>query len=504
MNISFMARRLRRTYRRRRRYRPRRRFRRGRFRAAATQRQTSRFVVKSMNPGVIQIAPSGFLGGGENAQVAPNFAGTACISAYQNLLTSNYFQSLAKMYDQFKLDSFKVKITPTQSVLLQGQKQAVFVSAWDRNGVTNHQSIPSFNEIASYGSSFQRTVNLDATSWTATRKIFASTIMEKSSYMPTSVPGDNNITNLGNAQDYRFPWNPQLLIGILCTVGVPTTQSVNQPLGQVTFSGTQSWSFMCEFTWHLTFRGLRYDAPSSAPMVNARMVTNTTAAVGLGRYSVQPTIDQTQLPQQAMSIITQTPGSLGPISGTGRNLVFRPFSIVVDSFFQFTPVFIQDKVLGVGGTKTINNYSDNITVGKVEEYGEYCAAVYIGVGFATIPSQTSVSVVIYPNRQVEYTTKATTIFSIPSIPLKWCFSRIGQILLGTGALDASPSNPFTLNIPYFLDGKSFTASVNINNFAQATGPIVEQILLAQANVNNVQYSYDSGQTSQIIDIFPTI
>ena len=171
---------------------PRRRFRRYRRRrygrrvyrrrAQAQQRTKSRFVVKTTTVSNIVIAPSA---PGITADASyPNYAGTASLSVFNNLVKSSYFTSIAKMYDAVRLDWVKVKITPTTSVLLQDQKQAVFVSAWDRNGLTNPKEPPNFAEIASYSSAFQRAINLQATSWSATRKIFATSVAEKSFLSP--------------------------------------------------------------------------------------------------------------------------------------------------------------------------------------------------------------------------------------------------------------------------------------------------------------------------------
>ncbi len=177
-----MARRLRRRTARRRRYRVARRTRRFRRKAAAQQRQSSRFVVKSTMVSNIIInssAPSSTLN-----ETYPNYAGTVTLSAYNNLVKSLYFASIAQMYDQVRLDWVKVKITPTTSVMLQNQKQAIFVSAWDRNGLTNPSKPPNFAEICSYSSAFERAINLQATSWSASRKIYASSVVKSSLSQP--------------------------------------------------------------------------------------------------------------------------------------------------------------------------------------------------------------------------------------------------------------------------------------------------------------------------------
>lgn len=490
-----MVRRLRRTYRRRRRYRPRRRYRRGKARAAATQRQTGRFVVKSMNPGVIQISASGYTGEDGNNQIAPNFAGTACISAFQNLSSSNYFQSLAKMYDQFKLDSFKVKITPTQSVLLQGQKQAVFVSAWDRNGITNKDNVPSFNEIASYGSAFQRTVNLDASSWTATRKIFASTILEKASYQPTSIPDQNNIVNLGNDQNYSFPWNPQLLIGILCTVGVPGGAQDNA-LGKVSFSGTQSWAFMCEFTWTLTFRGLRYDAPTSAPMVNARMVTNTTAAIGLGKYNVQPTIDQSQLPENVSSIRPYNPPSLGP-NAYGSSLVISNFRIERSQYLQILPSLqlYESSPKNVFQAQSFD-YQVNIPADSTVPESQLSIACF--AGRMRSGSITTCSIVLY-HTFIGLKITLANIINFTDLNFSGAYTIFGSLIY-EGTISASIGIPVNFIGDVYWNNQSSQMTISTKDIAETNKYTVLKLFTSSDPVQHVQLAFDGGSSTVINNV----
>ena len=245
-----MARRLRRRTARRRRYRVARRTRRFRRKAASQQRQSSRFVVKSTMVSNIIInssAPSSTLN-----ETYPNYAGTVTMSAYNNLVKSLYFASIAQMYEQVRLDWVKVKITPTTSVMLQNQKQAIFVSAWDRNGLTNTKKPPNFAEICSYSSAFQRAINLQATSWSASRKIYASSVAEKSFFfVPTSVvkslSEDKTLStgfNLTPGQSLAVPWNPQLLLGVLLSASTygnniqyPTLQNTRRGISSASLNG---------------------------------------------------------------------------------------------------------------------------------------------------------------------------------------------------------------------------------------------------------------------------
>lgn len=265
--------------------------------------------------GSLQIAPTGYLNEGS----APNFGGTTAISVYRNLIASNYFASLVKMYDQFRLDSCKIKIIPTQSVLLRGQKQAVFVSAWDRNGISNPKGVPSFSEIASYSSAFQKAVNMDATSWSATRKIYASSIQEKGLFLPTSTLNDSLFSgaNVSSGQQTIAPWNPQLLFGVMCASTTPVVNDVGGGMDLNTFVNYQTWNYIIQFEWGVTFRGLRYDSPDeAAPLVNANYTNNTTAAVALGQYNIQPNDPPAGAPNKVIPNVQPAVGLLPPTGGT--------------------------------------------------------------------------------------------------------------------------------------------------------------------------------------------
>ncbi|AWY06805.1 MAG: capsid protein [Circoviridae sp.] len=290
--LILMARRLRRRYARRRRTSRRTFRRRRRARAAANgQRQTARFVVKSSGTDNLIInsqAPTGIAD-----QAVPNYAGTAAIGAYQNLIKSSYFTSIAKMYDQVRVDWMKVKITPTMSVLLQGQKQALFVSAWDRNGVTNPKNVPGFAEISSYSSAFQRPINLDATVWSVTRRINAVTLAEKSLFLPTSAllaaTGSTELSDTGLAltigQTLAAQWNPQLLIGVM--LSATSFSAVSNAPTRTLLAQTQTWNYFAQIEFGLTFRGLRYDVPDGpAPMVQTYSVVNPAAQPGVDATTV--------------------------------------------------------------------------------------------------------------------------------------------------------------------------------------------------------------------------
>lgn len=219
------------------------------------------------------------------------------------------------MYDQVRVDWMKVKITPTMSVLLQGQKQALFVSAWDRNGVTNPRNIPGFAEIASYSSAFQRPINLDATVWSVTRRINAVTIAEKSLFLPTSAllsAAGGDISNTGLAltigQTLAAQWNPQLLIGVM--LSATSYSATLQAPERTALAQTQTWNYFTQIEYGLTFRGLRYDVPNGpAPMVQTYSVINPVAQPNVDYTTVDSSLPPTGPVRPPVATI---PGVFGP------------------------------------------------------------------------------------------------------------------------------------------------------------------------------------------------
>lgn len=329
-----MVRRTTRRYARRRRGYRRRAFRRrvyGKRRAASQQKQRANFLIKSTYSGFIRIDPIAKynIGNRVDLEFPNNVGGSAALSVYRNLVKSNYYNSVRTMYDQVRVNSCKITITPTQSILAAGNKQGIFISAWDRNGVDDGKRPPGFNEIASHSSAFQKPLNLEATSWKATRKIYASTIVEKSAWLPTSTLAsqalqDDTGLNLNQGQNLSVPWNPQLLIGVLCSV------SSVMPLNTC-----QSWGFLAQFEWSVTFRGLRYDVPDNdGSMQQVQAVVNPSAApltgdsaLPTGRQLQKSIVDQlsTFIPPQGATFIEDAVFHSFEITNTAIN---SPFTLV--------------------------------------------------------------------------------------------------------------------------------------------------------------------------------
>lgn len=253
----------------------------GKRKAASQQKQRAHFLVKSTYTGFIRIDPiSQYNIGTRQEYSSSNVGGSASLSVYRNLMKSNYFNNIRSMYDQVRVNSCKITIIPTQSVLATGVKQAIFVSAWDRNGVDQPTRPPGFSEIASHSSAFQKPLNLETTTWKATRKISISTLAEKSAWIPTGALVDQDGHGSGfersSGQSYSMPWNPQLLIGILVS-----------PSSANALPTSQTWGFVAQFEWSLTFRGLRYDlVHDDGAVQQVQAVINPAAAPSVGNTAV--------------------------------------------------------------------------------------------------------------------------------------------------------------------------------------------------------------------------
>lgn len=348
----------------RRRYFRRRKFY-GKRRAASQQKQRAHFIVKSTYSGYIRIDPiSSYVVGNREEYQSSNVGGTAALSICRNLIKSNYFNNIRIMYDQVRINSCKITIVPTQSVLATGVKQAIFVSAWDRNGVDQSQHPPSFSEIASHSSAFQKPLNLESTAWKATRKISVSTLAEKSAWIPTGALAGQTVGDSGffasQGQILGMPWNPQLLIGILVS---PTSAN--------SLGTSQTWGYVAQFEWSLTFRGLRYDiANDDGAVQQVQAVVNPVAAPSVGNTAVA--FGNPELAADVAQQGTQIPMSLfTPV----RDTVYTSYFVTNWSISSpFTVIPPTNYVTVEGTTATVpntNNQPDAWTTIVVYAYGEY-------------------------------------------------------------------------------------------------------------------------------------
>ena len=184
--------------------------------------------------------------------VPANSNGSTIVRNVTKLLCSTeFFQHYAAMYDQFKIDGVSVSAEIVYNTF--GQAAMTFpnvISAWDRNGIdkatasvtfsgvtqTNAPVVPGPYQVASYSSAVSRAYYPGAR-WGITRRLVASSLQEKSIYLPTVKTAE-----VMTESSLYAAWNPDFLLSVLLGANTPTCQSLVFNL---------SWS------WVLSLRGLR-------------------------------------------------------------------------------------------------------------------------------------------------------------------------------------------------------------------------------------------------------
>lgn len=140
--------------------------------------------------------------------------GTFALNIYDLLRKSEFYQSYANMYDEFKIDNVKVKLIPTKYNVTVGDGEAGYQSftvytAWDRTGLNANQLFLSVNnsdddgyigsnsnsnsglyctvgsDITTYSSAESRQISIGQNS-TIVRWLKPKTIQEKSQWISTS------------------------------------------------------------------------------------------------------------------------------------------------------------------------------------------------------------------------------------------------------------------------------------------------------------------------------
>lgn len=266
---------------------------RGNMRAANQQSDTSDVVINLMTK-----CKAGVTGTTD----VPN-QGTAALNIFELLNKSEFFASYSNMYDQFRITSIKVKVTPVswqtynQYNIPTGQNNApgmpadaatydypqalTVVTAWDRtgldatqyqhDGLQHYQTITIGDNITTYSSAKSQQLVAGAT-FNCIRYLYPSSQQEKALYFSTNDlvaqlspnPGDvwyrqntveegyasTNICNIG--ANPNCPFKPTFLLGILAI------DSPNYgPEEAATTHKIHPVIFNLEFDIGVTFRGLR-------------------------------------------------------------------------------------------------------------------------------------------------------------------------------------------------------------------------------------------------------
>ena len=137
--------------------------------------------------------------------------GTYALNIWDLLRKSEFYQSYSNMYDQVKINSVKIKLTPKSYTISNSNSYKAFTicTAWDRTGLSNeqitlqHQVINSDNEIgllgnkdgiyvsvsaddvATYSSAVSKSLNPN-TNTSIVRYLYPSSMAEKSAYVNTA------------------------------------------------------------------------------------------------------------------------------------------------------------------------------------------------------------------------------------------------------------------------------------------------------------------------------
>lgn len=163
-------------------------------------------------------------------------------NAYHVLANSPMFQAISQLYDQVKVDAVRVKLAQSYAngTYQNIQNPATIVTYWDRNGV---DGIPTIDQAGTYSSAIKTTALVGGT-FKQTRYIYASTMQEKSFFVPVSrVDTMGQAANAGATE--TVPWKP--------TFGITFRSNVqNGDANAVVVARFQlEWAIVC------TFRGMR-------------------------------------------------------------------------------------------------------------------------------------------------------------------------------------------------------------------------------------------------------
>lgn len=199
----------------------------GEFRAANQQNDSCRQILKWSNEQTITV--------NTNAT-----EGSTYFNGWKALQNSGFYNNFAQMYDQIKLNGIRVKITllAASSSIYSATNNPVFVSAWDRNGKSNSSNTLTYAIVSSYGSAQTRPLTQGA-NFGVMRSVYASTMAEKSQYLPTSELAMNDWDD-----DRAIVFKPSLLLSIH-SAGTTSAQ--------------QELKFNVEWMFDVTFRGTRND-----------------------------------------------------------------------------------------------------------------------------------------------------------------------------------------------------------------------------------------------------
>ncbi|GAT98798.1 hypothetical protein CL6EHI_154760 [Entamoeba histolytica] len=292
----------------------------GNLKAAFQQRDSTQVVLNATE--TVQLA------------IPANTNGATTVMNVTKLLCGmEFFQYYAGMYDQFKIDGVSVSAEIVYNTF--GQAAMTFpnvITAWDRNGIdkavasqvtqegqgvlSNVPIVPGPYQVSSYSSAVSRAYYPGAR-WGITRRSFASSLQEKSIYLPTVKTAE-----VLTESTLYAAWNPDFLLSVL--------------LGNQTAT-CQTLVFNLTWSWVVSLRGLRKSTLDviPTPAANSLGYANTNAGtVASGTNNAMIPVSMTTTNQGGV-VTTDNPIYTSMVQTTGGQLSGSSNTWTVDSFKMY-------------------------------------------------------------------------------------------------------------------------------------------------------------------------
>ena len=295
------------------------------------------------------------------------------VNMWKLLSGSSYGPILSKLYDEVRLDSVKLDFVFKSADGLVSTSPAYIVAfAWDRNGISTSEvgsdgvpkALPS-----DYSSVVQRNGNFYQ-AFKYSTSVYASSMAEKSQYVPASALADYNSSGVGDMLKYLTTVNSTYYNGgsyvfrptILVSLRVPTVA-----ITSAVFSVTASFNVTC--------RGIRMLATGPFNLPDGSFATENDVRLGKSYYNDAGNIETGTLvtlsPQQI--VVSQLGGDIQ----IGTPGVFYDGSTVVH--FEDTPdnpltYNISHYSVGTDRVYLASSFSDSIFSYEFDsQLGEYIA-----------------------------------------------------------------------------------------------------------------------------------
>ncbi|GAB1227582.1 hypothetical protein ENUP19_0345G0004 [Entamoeba nuttalli] len=311
-------------------------------RATATRPTSSRRNLRSTMAGNLKAAfqqrdsTQVVLNATETVQLAipANTNGATTVRNVTKLLCgTEFFQHYAGMYDQFKIDGVSVSAEIVYNTF--GQAAMTFpnvITAWDRNGIdkavasqvsqdgqntlSNVPIVPGPYQVSSYSSAVSRAYYPGAR-WGITRRLVASSLQEKSIYLPTVKTAE-----VLTESTLYAAWNPDFLLSVL--------------LGNQTAT-CQTLVFNLTWSWVVSLRGLRKSTLDviPTPAANSLGYANTndgTVASGTNNAMIPVSMTTTN---NGGVVTTENPIYTSMVQSMGGQLSSSSNTWTIDSFKMY-------------------------------------------------------------------------------------------------------------------------------------------------------------------------